>query len=488
MKIRIFFSAIVLLLFFLSSCSSDNEDIDRFMDNWTAQTVLKLLSTTWVYDKPLENSWEKNQFKESGIFNSSYYDQSLYEIQGEVSGRFSLDTKGNIVGQYKLSSGTLMNLDWSILLISDFELSIKNNTAGLEFTYSKLLEEINLNSGDSETPDYERLIPDTITVYKNIGKGEMALPQIKGYMSHNKRIAEVDAYTGEIKALSSGCTYIDVITTEGTAVVEVNVTSILPYDYCEFLGTGRDEIYNKFGQLPYTDTDKQIMYLLSEGDFGYLVFNFDTWTDQVNAVSVMAKENPSFTNDEMQEYLNSTYYIYEKGVTDTQYTYINAETYDKATAGIVWDPKDRQLIIVSISHDLFTDYSPLLGKTKEEVLSLMDETPFKDTDAYIAYGLDNKYLDIACLYYTFDFITYSPTVQVIILSVKEGANRNEIIDFLNSKYVFREKESTDNNRIYLTVDGKLAIEYNLEYNQIWYYKNENTLGTKAMKSNHVNLL
>lgn len=71
--------------------------------------------------------------------------------------------------------------------------------------------------------------------------------------------------------MSGGRTYIDVITTEGSAVVEVNVAGILPYDYCEFLGKTREEIYEQFGKSPYSDTDKQIMYLLSDGDFGYLV-------------------------------------------------------------------------------------------------------------------------------------------------------------------------------------------------------------------------
>ena len=44
-----------------------------------------------------------------------------------------------------------------------------------------------------------------------------------------------------------------------------------------------------------------------------------------------------------------------------------------------------------------------------------------------------------------------------------------------------ENASSDTNRIYLTSDGKLAIEYNLEYNQIWYYKNEAPTSAKIAK-------
>lgn len=482
MRPKFFFSVIALLPLFLWSCNSDDNELDNYGDKWTAQTVIKLLSTTWVYDKPSEASWEKTEFRESGIFYTSYYDNSIYKIQEDLNGKFSLDTKGNIVGQYKLSAGILMNLDWSIMSISGLELTIRNNTAGLEFTYGKLLDEINLNSGETVIPDYAALIPDTITIYNNISKGDMAMPHITGFASHNTKIADVNANTGEIKALSKGRTYIDVITTEGTAVVEVNVTGILPYDYCDFIGLGREEIYNTFGKSPYSDTNKQIMYLLSEGDFGYLVFNFDTWTDKVKAVSVVAKENPLFTNDEMRTYLNSAYYVYEKGTTETQYAYINAETYDKATAGIVWYPQDRQLVVVSISHDLFTDYSPLLGKTKDEVLSLMGGTPFNITDGYISYGLDDKYLDMVVFYYTLDFVNYSSTAQVIIMVVKNDANEYDIIDYLNSKYVYMEKESTEMNRVYLTADGILAIEYDLENKQIWCYKNMSASEAKVMRA------
>ena len=469
---KLFLLTMMFTALFFVSCWDDEEDPKIETPQWRAQPVLSLLSSTWVYDKPSEQVWERTEFRENGVFYTSYYDNSIYQISENLNGKFSLENNSKIIGQYKLSSGTLMNLDWDILSISDLSLSIKNNTAGLNFTYAKLLLKVDIKSGKSFTPNYEELIPDTITTYKNINKGEMAIPRILGYESHNTKIAEVDAETGEITGMSGGRTYIDVKTTEGTAVIEVNVAGILPFDYCDFIGKTREEIYEQFGNSPYSDTDKQIIYLLSDGDFGYLIFNFDTWTNIVKAVSVVAKEKPSFTNAEMKAYLNSAYYYYEKGSTDTQYAYINAETYDKATAGIIWYPDSRQLVVVAISHDLFKDYSPLLGKTHDEILSLMDGTPYKNIDAYIAYGLDDdKYLGMVSFYYTWDFVKYSQTSVVIIASVKDNAKKDDIIKFFNNKYVFMENVSSDTNRIYLTADGKLAIEYDLENKQIWYYKN-----------------
>lgn len=472
----------LLPLFF--SCSSDDDEVmgDKENVQWKPRSVLELLSTTWVYDNPEEEVWEKDEFRESGVFYASYYDKSLYDIQENLNGKYSLDNKGNISGQYKLSSGRLMNLDLSILAISDLELTYKNNTAGLKFTFGKLLDEVSMKTGETVTPDYEKLVPDTITVYSSINKSEMALPRVTGYASHNSKVAEVDENTGKITARSGGRTYIDVITTNGTAVIEVNVTGLVP-DYCEFLGLDRDDIYEKFGKSPFSDTEEEIIYLLGEGDFKWLFFDFDTWTGLVKSVSVLAKEETSFTNEAMREYLNSAYYVYEKGTDDTQYAYINADTYSKATAGIIWFPNDGMLLVMELDHDLFKDYSPLLGKTQNEVLKLMADTPFRTTKEYIAYGVSgNKYIGMVSFFYTIDYVNYSNGAQVIILAVKDEANKTDIIDFLNGKYVYMEKDSTEKDRIYLTADGKLVIEYDLLNNQIWYYKNEPIQNAKAIKA------
>lgn len=88
---------------------------------------------------------------------------------------------------------------------------------------------------------------------------------------------------------------------------------------------------------------------------------------------------------------------------------------------------------------------------------------------------------MVAFYYTWDFTNYSQTSLLIIASVKDTEKQDEIIKYLNNKYLFMENASSDTNRIYLTSDGKLAIEYNLEYNQIWYYKNEAPASAKITK-------
>lgn len=461
---------LIFATFVFVACSND-DDNSTVIDDLKNETFLDcLVGHKWVYDHPEIPRWEEWNVFDDGVMylsNSEKYNSDITITNEDVKCNYAYNHQnaGFIITSEKLGTTEGVITNWN-----KYEFTWK--TVAGSFTYGLLLNIYSINSFETFTPDYASLITDA---------------SITGFSSHDDKIAEVDGNTGEIKALSGGRTYIDVITTKGTAVVEVNVTGILPYDYCDFLGLERDEIYEKFGKSSYSDTDKQIMYLLSEGEFEYLVFKFDTWTGKVNTVSVTAKENPSFTNDEMKTYLNLEYYAYEKGTTDTQCAYINAETYDEATAGIIWYPKDRQLVIVTINHDLFTDYSPLLGKTKDEVISLMG-TPYNTTDAYIVYGLNDKYLNMVGFYYTLDFINYSSTVQAITLSVKEDADKTNIIEFLNKKYIFDANNSTDTNLTFFSSDVTLAIQYDLEYKTIIYSLIPSALEAKAMRMNSEKLL
>lgn len=51
----------------------------------------------------------------------------------------------------------------------------------------------------------------------------------------------------------------------------------------------------------------------------------------------------------------------------------------------------------------------------------MEGIPYKNTDAYITYVLDDKYLGIIAYYYTWDFTNNLQTSLLIIASVKNTA-------------------------------------------------------------------
>ena len=193
-------------------------------DDEDAPDYANLLVGQWVYDHPEEGVWETIKFTSSGMFYYSNSNEILYEFENEnVNGRYFVD--GNkVTGTYKLNEVTQMNLDMQITAINDLEFTAKFNDTGLTFTYARLL--------DSETIEYNGTIQPN---YDNLLRGA----DIIAYSSHNPNIAKVDAASGRVTGLSSGRTYIDVITSEGTAVVEIIVKGLLPYNFDEFIVSGQ---------------------------------------------------------------------------------------------------------------------------------------------------------------------------------------------------------------------------------------------------------
>lgn len=454
--------------FVFIACNND-DDNQTVIDDETFLDCL--VGHKWVYDHPEIPRWEEWNVFDDGVMylsNSESFNSHITITNENVKCTYAYNNpnKGFIITTEKLGTTEGIITSWN-----KYEFTWK--TASGNFKYSLLLHTYSINSPETFTPDYASLVTDA---------------SITGFSSHNNKIAEVNANTGEITAISGGRTYIDVITTKGIAVIEINVKGILPYDYCKFLGLGRNEIYEKFGNSPTTESDERMIYMLSEDDFEYIAFSFDSWTNKVNIVTTKIKDTSSLTNEAITIYLNSKYYSYGRLTTATRHAYINAETYDEATAYILWYPQEQTIMTTPIDKDLFKDYSPLLGKTKDEVLSLMSETPYLNADAYIAYFLDDEYIQSAWFYYTLDFVNYSSTVQVIGLEVKNGANQVDIIDFLNKKYIFDADNSTDTYLTFLSYDMTLAVQYDLEYKTIYYSLISFASEAKAMRINSAKLM
>lgn len=67
MKKILILTMVLTTLFFISCSNNDDEPIQN-KKQWTAQPVLKLLSSTWIYDKPSEQSWEKQNLERVVFF------------------------------------------------------------------------------------------------------------------------------------------------------------------------------------------------------------------------------------------------------------------------------------------------------------------------------------------------------------------------------------------------------------------------------------
>lgn len=161
----------------------------------------------WVYDNPLDGSWQSMKFSENGKF---YYSEDKNDWANALKGTdgyYSLDGM-NVFG-YR--AGGALYVDMTIQHISDYSFTTRYKNTALDFTFNKVLMRTHLNFAESVIPPYSDLVDKEIISFK----------------SHDDKIATVDANTGEITAVvKDGRTYIDLTTSDGTACIKVMIGQI----------------------------------------------------------------------------------------------------------------------------------------------------------------------------------------------------------------------------------------------------------------------
>lgn len=420
-----------------------------------------LLVGQWVYDHPEDGVWEIMEFTSSGMF---YYSNSndLYEFENEnVNGSYFVN--GSLVtGTCKLNEYTNINLDMRILDINSVQFTAKFNETGLTFTYAKQLKSMTIEFGEAVSLNRENLIAGGI--------------KILGYSSHNTKIAKVDPATGEVTGMSAGRTYIDIVTSEGTAVVEIIVKGLLPYNFDEFIGVEKSVIYETLGAYPIEEEDGVIVYQNLTDEIQYLRIGVNLLSGKVSDIRLYISNNvKSGYVDRMTEYLERLYVKYDKGTTETYKAYINSDQLLSATVGITWDIPNMQITYVAINHDLFTDYSPLLGKTQDEVKCIMkDSQLYREDKCQLAYAINDGKIDLLGCYYTYDFVNTLETAIAIIAVLNDTLQEEEVLNYLRKKYIYLEDESTDMDKVFLTSDGLIVIFYTPEYKRVQYQSNVST--------------
>ncbi len=444
-----------ILLCSLSFCACNKDS-----NNGVEEPVIDyahLLVGQWVYDHPEEGVWETLKFTSSGMFYYSNSNEKLFEFENDnVNGRYFVN--GNLVtGTYTLNETIQMNLDMQIIKINDLEFTARFNDSGLTFTYARLL--------DSEIVEYQKNITPN---YRNLLRGV----DIITYTSHNTKVATVNPSTGEVTGVASGRTYIDVITSEGTAVVEIIVTGILPYNFDEFIGVEKSVIYETFGANPADEEEDVIVYQNISDEIKYLRIGVDLLSEKVSDIRLYLEDINSDDVLNITQYLGNLYSIYDKGTTETYKAYINNENFDAASVGITWDIPNMEITYIKLDHDLFTDYSPLLGKAQSDVKARMKGyQPFMEDKNQLAYGISDGKVDMLCCYYTLDFVTTYDKAQAVYVTLNSQLNHNDVMTYLSKKYLYLEEESSSTEKVYLTSDGLMAIFYSTEYNQVAYYSN-----------------
>lgn len=171
----------------------------------------KAILGQWVYDK---SYWEVMNFLEDGkvIYSSKDVVRRIYNAN--ASGEYTIDPSNNrLTLNVQPTSGPRMTVIMAMTTISKYSFTAKfyqtDGSSNGSFTYAKLLGAIDLQVGETLQPNYEDYLEEGTVVTE--------------FKSHSQKIVDVNSETGELTANLSGRTYIDVVTEDGTGVVEVNV-------------------------------------------------------------------------------------------------------------------------------------------------------------------------------------------------------------------------------------------------------------------------
>lgn len=168
----------------------------------------------WVYDNPVEGSWQSMKFVAEGSFfcysdNKDNWSTVLKDIN-----------KGNygVKGMAVSANNGSTYLDMTVSKINGYQFTTRLHETTLDIIFHKVVMRTHLNYGKSIIPPYNDLVDTTIVEYK----------------SHDESIAIVDSSTGEITAVANnGRTYVDIVTNSGTAVIKVMIGKVNDGDEAE---------------------------------------------------------------------------------------------------------------------------------------------------------------------------------------------------------------------------------------------------------------
>lgn len=167
---------------------------------------------TWVTDI-IGYTWERDVFGEDGYFYSQWSREVIFPTTNEsAQGSYTIDETNKIIKiSVKTPYGQRIQCEYHITNIDRFSFDTDVYSGGDKtgvFYYQRVLSSLTLAPKAVDQPNYVALV---------------GASHITGFDSHNPKIATVDKNTGMITAVAKGITYIDVITNNGSAVVEVVV-------------------------------------------------------------------------------------------------------------------------------------------------------------------------------------------------------------------------------------------------------------------------
>lgn len=184
---------------------------------------IDLFTGTWVFDHPELGIWEKNEYLEQGLFHSQWVSHDrVFDFEENGYGRYWVKNM-NFKAKFRVKDGTIIEPNWDIEHINELEFTFTDVEGASRFTYSRILDEVELLSGTTSQLKSQLLVPRAMTSINGSGESSIVKPIFVKFKSHDEKIVQVDSITGLFTGLNHGRTYIDVVTTEGSAAIEVNV-------------------------------------------------------------------------------------------------------------------------------------------------------------------------------------------------------------------------------------------------------------------------
>ncbi|MBQ7511061.1 MAG: membrane lipoprotein lipid attachment site-containing protein [Prevotella sp.] len=357
----------IIMLFVSALCLAGCSESDL------VESIIKpeKLSGEWVYDHPEEGVWETMKFTESGVF---YYsnDVATWNINNDRNdGRYSVsgDHGEYLHGSYT-ENGQPMEVNMTFSVLNDYSFTATFAETGLTFTYSRLLTTQRLKQGETITPNYQSLVS----------------AEINWYRSHDTSIATVDTYSGEITGVAvSGRTYIDVVTTKGTAVVEVLVSDPenLFDDYYWAFGLTVNEVEQQLGsKYLYKNEASGISYKSKN-----LAVDKETYMtsviDDLHIEFVQLDLNSTVTSSQVLNLLNKTYRSLGKNEQGNDLFYE-----DSRGLLVIYDSSESKLSFAK--QIAWPDFGGYFGLNSIEVRTRMETNGHSFFGSYESYSVNGS--------------------------------------------------------------------------------------------------
>lgn len=426
------------LLAILSACHQEEE-------NGPEQLVVGAanIAGTWVWQVDGESAVEVMKFTADGDF---YFTDRLEEVPFDdaVAGNYSIISSNASV--FATQKDTKLN--FTVTSLTANEMTISHKSTGATATYARLATTLEISHNMSFKPDYGLYLAGTI----------------KSYRSHNEKTATVDKQ-GTINGKSEGVTLIDVVTSEGVAVVLVKVDGLI-YDYTQAIGLTKDEVCTTYG-TPVIATEETVFYSTEEK---MTTYNINKRTRVVDAIYIIYNKK-GFSNAALVDYLSNKYYVYKPETMGTFYAFTNGATYEASDVKITFDGT-KHLTYTYVSHDLFEDFSIALGKTRDEVVYMYgdDLKCLTDRPSFVEYAIGDEVqgypgVDIMEeVKFSFDN-GYTTQVE---LRLQNNLKPETVTAFLKSRYSYRESDG-GHHQYYYDSARKLVVDYIPEDCEIRYY-------------------